>query len=500
MDKTTSNSKRLVKNTFFMYVRMGVLMCISLYTSRVVLKELGVDDFGIYNLVGSLVAMFTSVRTLFSASTQRFLNYEMGKKNYENLSIIFDTSIYINVFIALIFILGAESIGLWFLNNEINIDSSRLFAAQFVFQLSLFSAVIGILTTSYDAVVIAHEKMDYYAYLSIIEGTLKLGIVFILQIFTYDKLIVYGILMSFVSILILVVNYVYCRVSFEETRFTYKLNKKYLTEMTGFAGWNFLGVSAYTLTQNGLNMVLNVFGGAVVNAARGIAYQVHNVATQFMANIAIVINPFGVKLYSSGELDKFFQLFYISSKTLFFIQACVVLFLVLFTNEILSLWLYEVPQFTDVFLKLVLINTIIRSLHPALDLIFKSFGHMKYYQLTEGIVLFLPLVFSYFALKAGHSCSFVFVLVNAFELLNLFALVFWAKKLCSLSIKSYLFKIIFPCSLMFLVFLISYCFCVDLSLIAKLFVYFLSILLLVAVFFITLSNSEKLLLLSVFKH
>lgn len=428
MTTTGSESKRLAKNTAFMYIRMAVLMCISLYTSRVVLRELGVDDFGIYNLVGSIVAMFSSVRVLFSSSTQRFLTYEMGKGNDDSLSDIFNTSIYINIIISIVFIIGVECLGLWFLYNEINIDSSRLFAAQLVFQLSLLSAVMSIFTTSYDALIVAHERMNFYAYLSIVEGLMRLAVVFLLQYFEYDKLIMYGTLTSFVSIIVLLVNYIYCRICFSESRFTCKFNKVYFKEMTCFAGWNFFGVTAFTLTQNGLNMVLNVFGGAVVNAARGLTYQITGVLNNFMNNIAIVLYPYGIKLFSSGKIDLFLNLFYFSSKILFFMQCCIVISITLFIHEILSIWLGDVPMYTEVFLKLILLGTIVRSLHSPLDLIFKAVGKLKYYQIFEGFVLFLPFLVSYFLLKDGRPYYMVFVSIVFFEIVNLFVILFWLEK------------------------------------------------------------------------
>ena len=491
MNKTTSNSKRLVKNTAYMYIRMCVLMCISLYTSRIVLKELGVNDFGIYNLVGSIVAMFASVRTLFSSSTQRFLNYEMGKHRYENMSDIFDTSVYINLLIAFIFIIGVEGLGLWFFQNEINIDQSRIFAAQVVFQLSLFAALIGIFTTSYDAAIIAHEKMNFYAYLSVIEGLLRLLIVFMLQMFDYDKLIMYGILTCLVSIFVLIASYFYCVKNFSECRFTFKFNKVYFRDMTGFAGWNFFGVTAYTLTQNGLNMLLNIFGGTVVNAARGLTYQISSVLNNFMANISIVLNPYGIKLYSAGEYDVFFKLFYFSSKTLFLLQSCVVIIVIFFTSELLTLWLGQVPKYTEIFLQLVLLNSIVRSLHSPLDLIFKASAQMKYYQLFEGVILSLPLLFSFFFLKMGASYSSVFVVIIFFEIVNLLVIVFLANKISSLSIRGYFLNIIIPCFLMFFVGAVLYVYAYDMGIMKKLLFLIFSIIIMIGIFILSLSSFEK---------
>ena len=491
MATTGSNAKRLAKNTAFMYIRMAVLMCISLYTSRIVLKELGVDDFGIYSLVGSIIAMFASVRTLFSASTQRFLNFEMGRNNGQNLSGIFDTSVYINILISLVFIIGVESLGLWFLNNEINIDPSRLNAAQIVFQLSLIAAVVGIFTTSYDAVIIAHEKMDFYAYLSIVEGGLRLGIVFLLQIFDYDKLIVYGFLTALISVFVLLANYIYCRRNFLESRFTGVFDKKFFKEMTGFAGWNFFGVTAFTLTQNGLNMILNIFGGPVVNAARGLAYQITGVLNNFMNNIAIVLNPYGTKLYASGEIKLFFDMIYFSSKILFLLQCCIVLIVVYFINEFLIIWLEQIPEYTSLFLKYVLLNSIVRSLHSPLDLMFKAYGKLKYYQLLEGIILSLPLLASYLMLQNGYPCYIVFVFIVMFEILNFICMILLANMICYLPIKDYVLRVLMPCVFIFIIGTISYFIADSQGLIYKIVSLLISNLLMIFFFYLFLKDNEK---------
>lgn len=291
-----STTKRLAKNSVLMYMRMAILMLITLYTSRVVLNQLGVEDYGIYNIVGSVVMMFSGLRSMFAASTQRFLNYEMGKGADYNLKTVFNTSIVVNIIVSILFILIAEIFGIWFLNNKINVDPSRLFAAKCVFQFSVITTVISIVNTTFDAEVIAHEKMNFFAYMSIIEGILKLAVVYLLSITSFDSLIFYGLLQMSVTIFVFAIHLIYCRSKFEECKVSFNINMEYLKKMTGFAGWNFLGTNTFMLVQSGMNMVLNVFGGPIVNAARGIAYQINNVVTQFITNVVIVINPYCTKL------------------------------------------------------------------------------------------------------------------------------------------------------------------------------------------------------------
>ena len=433
-----------------MYVRMGVLMLISLYTSRVVLHILGVDDFGIYNLVGSVVALFSSLRGLFSSSTQRFLNFEMGRGNQEKLQTVFNMSVVINAIIAVVFILGVEIVGAWFFANKINIDPSRLVAAKWVFQFSLVSAVISIMTTPFDATIIAHERMDFYAYMSIFEGILKLMIVYLLSIFEYDKLIIYGLLHLAVSIIVIVCNAEYCRRNFPESHFKQCWDKKYFKEMTAFAGWNFFGNSAYSMTQSVLNMELNVFGGAAVNAARGIAYQVQSSVKQCLDNINIVLNPFSIKTYAEGNVGKLYDLIFLSSKILFSVQLCLSCILIFLASEILSIWLVEIPPYTVVFTQLVMVNSLIRSVHSPIDILFKAVGDLKYYQIIEGVVLSLPILFSFILLRNGASFYVVFFIVIFFETLNYLLILLLVRKIAKLPLRVYFRKVLLPmivCSL-----------------------------------------------------
>ena len=382
---TGATSKRLAKNTLFMYVRMGLLMLISLYTSRVVLRELGVEDYGTYNLVGSVVAMFTSLKILFSSSTQRFLNYEMGQGNLDRLQLVFNISIIVHIVISVVFVILVESVGLWFLGSKINVEPDRFFAANAVFHLSVLTAVVSVMTVPYDAIIIAHEKMAFYSYVSIFEGIMRLVIVFLLTYLPFDKLITYAGLQMLVTLLVRFINTTYCKRNFAESHVKRLWDKSYFKKMMSFASWNFLGITSYTLFHNGLNMILNVFGGTVVNAARGVAYQINNVLLQFINNVTVVINPYCVKIWAAGEREKAFKMIFFSSKILFFIQLCLLIPIFYLTPEILQVWLGQIPEYSVVFIRLILVYSLVRSLHPSLDLLFKSCGNIKAYQITEGL-------------------------------------------------------------------------------------------------------------------
>ena len=445
-----NTSKRLAKNTAFMYFRMAILMLISLYTSRVVLCELGVADYGTYNLVGSVVAMFTSLKILFSSSTQRFLNYEMGQGNGDRLQLVFNISIIVHLVICAVFIILVESVGIWFLETRINVAPDRLFAANVVFHLSVITAVVSVMTVPYDAVVIAHEKMNFYAYVSIFEGIMRLVIVFLLSYLPFDKLIVYGVLQMLVTIIIRLINTSYCKRNFSEAHTKRLWDKDYFKKMMSFASWNFLGITAFTLYHNGLNMILNVFGGAVVNAARGIAYQINNVLLQFINNVTIVINPYCIKLWAAGELEKAYKMIFFSSKILFLIQLCLLIPIYYLTPDILQLWLGQIPEYSVVFIRLILIYSLVRSLHPSLDLVFKSCGNIKWYQITEGVLQLVPLFASYIALKMGAPYYSAFTIVIIGELLSMIVVIILAYFIANLDIIKYAIRVLIPCFLMFL--------------------------------------------------
>ena len=444
MSMDNNTSRRLARNTLFMYGRMIFLMALSFYTSRVVLQQLGVSDYGIYNVVGSVVAMFASLRTIFATSTQRFLNYEMGAGSGK-MNLVFSISTIVNMIIGLVFILLVEAVGLWFLNTNFNADPDRLVAAHWVLHLSVLTSFLSIMTTPYDAVIISHEKMDFFAYMSIAEGVLKLLIVFFLTWSPIDRLIYYAILNLLVAAIVRLANAIYCKKRFEESHFNFIWDKAYFKKMFSFAGWNFFGNTAYSLTQSGLNMILNIFGGPIVNAARGIAYQLLGAVTQISSNINVVISPYCIKSHAEGNDSKLFNMTFFASKIMFIIQAMVVVPFLHLSRWILNMWLVEVPEYTVQFVQLVMVYSLIRSIHGPLDTLFKAFGTLKLYQISEGVILALPLLFSYFALQLGYSYTSVFILVIVFDVINTCVILPIASHYTGLNIRNYIFRVILPC-------------------------------------------------------
>ena len=438
------NSTRLAKNAVFMYIRMIILTIITLFTSRVILKQLGIEDYGIYNLVGSIIMMFNSLRTVFASSTQRYLSYEMGRNDGNNLCKIFNVSIQLDFLIVIIFLLLVEVVGLWFITNKINVSPERIVAVHYILQFSIFGAIISIFTTSFDAVILAHEKMSFYAYLSIFEAILKLLICYLIA-FASDKLIAYGFLVLVTVLIVFVINFLYCRVSFAEVRFRKVSDQNLLRNMASFAGWNFLGNSAFALSQNGLNMVLNIFGGPIVNAARGIAYQVNQVLLQVINNVVMVFKPYTIKKYAEGDYVKTKQITFFTSKLYFVIQLCIVTIISFYVNEIIQLWLGQIPLYVNQFLILLLWQSLVRSLHGPIDILFYAVGDLKLYQICESILLSSPVVISYFLLQNNFPYYSVFVSVLVLEIINLFAIIFIAGKKCDYPAFKYIKIVILPC-------------------------------------------------------
>lgn len=455
------SSKKLVKNTGFLYARMLIMMCIAFFTSRILLQELGINDFGIYNIVGGIVAMFSSLRGAFASSIQRFLNYEMGMNRNEELKKIFSMSVTIHIIICIIFLVLAETIGYWFLNNKLNIAPERMDAAYWVFQFSILATLVTIMTIPYDAVIIANEKMNIFAYISILDAILKLIIIFLLSWLDVDKLKLYAVLVFLVSFIIRSINSIYCKRTFSECKYALFWDSKMFKRLSSFAGWNFFGNTAFTLVNEGLNILLNLFGGTAANAARGIAYQVRNATTSFISNIQLAANPQIVKLHAQNKKEEVFNILFITSKISFYVILIICLPIILYVEPLLKLWLGIVPQFSPSFVQLILLFLLLRVFHGALDSLFKATGKIKKYQIVDGSILFLTIPISYLLLRQGMPLSTIFVVMIVVEVINLFAILRIAKIIGQLNILTYLKRVLLPCFSTFLVsgilsYLISY--------------------------------------------
>lgn len=303
MSQISQNNKRIAKNTLLLYFRMLFMMVVSLYTSRVVLNALGVEDFGIYNVVGGVVAMFSMLSGSLSAAITRFITYELGTGNQENLKKIFSSAVTIQLWLAILIIFLAEAVGVWFLNVKMNIPEIRMTAANWVFQFSVLTFAVNLISVPYNASIIAHERMSAFAYISILEAIGKLAIAFLVVVSSIDRLVFYAILMCVVALIVRLAYGFYCKRHFDECTYHFIFDKDLLKRMFGFAGWNFIGAASSILRDQGGNIIINLFAGPTVNAARGIAFQVNNAIHGFVSNFMTALNPQITKSYASGNSD-----------------------------------------------------------------------------------------------------------------------------------------------------------------------------------------------------
>lgn len=408
MSSKIQNNKRIAKNTLLLYFRMLITLLVSLYTSRVVLNSLGFQDFGIYNVVGGIVIIFTIVNSTLAAGTQRFLTFELGKKDSGKVDVIFSTAFFLHIIIALLVVLASETIGLWFLNNKMNIDVTRIYAANYVYQFSIVSVAINIIQVPFMSSVIAHEKMSVFAYLSIFESVMRLVIAFMIQKAPFDTLIFYAGLVLLTQILTALIYNLYCRKNFKECRFSFKMEKPVMKEMLAFSGWNVMGCGAVTLQGQGVNILLNMFCGTVVNAARGIAVQVNNVVVQFVNNFQTATTPQIVKLYSAGELKAMQNLVFNNSKFAAYLMTLISIPLFIEIEYVLKLWLKEVPEYTAIFIRIILIQNLITTMSRPIVMVVHAVGKMKWPNVLSGGVLLLIVPVSYVLLKIGYSPVTVF--------------------------------------------------------------------------------------------
>lgn len=441
----SANNKRIVKNTLLLYLRMLCIMAVQLYTSRIVLNALGIVDYGIYNAVGGIVTMFAFLNGALVTSTQRYITFELGKGDFARLKQVFTTSVQVHSIISLLVVLLGETIGLWFLCEKMIIPEDRMTAALWVFHLSIFTMVVQIMSVPYNSVIVAHEKMSAFAVISIIEVILKLIIVYLLLICSIDKLIFYSILIAIVQLLIRYVYSIYCNKHFAESKLIYYFNKSLIKEIGTFAGWNLWGNLAATLFSTGLNLLLNVFFGPIVNAARAIAVQVETAIAQFSTNFLMAVNPQITKLYAQGSIKEMHILLVRSSKVTFYLLFALSLPVMIEVDVILQLWLVNVPEYTSIFLILMLCIAIIDSVARPLMTAATATGNVKRYQSVIGGILLSIVPISYCALLIGGNPITVFCVHLIICLIAFGARLYIVHRMIGLSIVSYCNDVLLRC-------------------------------------------------------
>lgn len=495
-NQTSDNNKRIAKNTLLLYVRMLFTMVVSLFTSRVILNTLGVEDYGINNVVGGIVTMFSVLSGSLSSSISRFITFELGKGNIERLKTIFSTGVNIQLGMSVLIIIIAEAVGIWFLNTKMNIPTDRMVAANWVFQCAILTFVLNLLSVPYNAAIIAHEKMSAFAYISVVEVSLKLIIVYMLMISPFDRLETYAVLLLLVGAVVRFIYGYYCKRHFEECTYHFVFDKPVLKEMTGFAGWNFLGNGAYMLNTQGVNILMNLYFGVAVNAARGIATQVDAALKQFVNNFTTAVNPQITKSYAQGDLDYMHKLVCRSAKFSAFLMMFFAVPIILETNTILTIWLKTVPDYAVIFLQWIIISSFMDTV-LANSLVTSMFatGKIKRYQIIVTTVGCLVFPLSWIAFKLGFEPQVGYILYFIIYTILLFVRLYLLKDMVKLPVMMYIREVLYKLAPIIVVgFAIPgiLIFTMDAGWLRLILVCLLSVLVTAASeYFIGLSNKEK---------
>lgn len=420
-------------------------MLVSLYTVRVVLSTLGAEDYGIYNVVAGVVVLFSFVNNAMATSVQRYLNFALGQNDEGKAKEIFSTSLIIHAFIAVIFVALAETIGLWFLRRKLNIPPERNSAAFWAYQLATLTSVANILRVPYNAVIIAYEKMTFFAQISVLEAALKLAVVFALKLLSVDKLVLYSILLSVVAFLILAVYKIFCAVKFEISRFRKPKDKKLSKELVEFTGWSLFGSIASVASSQGTNIVLNMFTNVTVNAAMGIANQVNNAVCSFVINFQTAFRPQIVKTWAAGERDEFLHLIFRTAKISFLLLFIVAMPLFVNADFVLTVWLKNPPEHSVEFVQFILVYSLLDAMNAPLVMTIQAIGKIALYQIVVSCLIFSNLPWSILALKFGAKAGFV-ILISIFVLcvITVFRILY-LKNIINFPILSFVFDVFIRC-------------------------------------------------------
>ena len=433
MVKTSQvDNKRIAKNTLMLYIRMLLSVVVSLYTSRVVLEVLGVEDYGLYGLVGGVVAMFSFLNSTMAGATSRFLTFEMGQGDESRLKATFSSALIIHIGIAIFVLLLCETLGLWFLNNKLVIPEGRMYAAHWVLQLSVLGMVVSFTQVPYNAAIIAHEKMDVYAYVELLHVFLKLGIVYLLSIGNFDKLILYAFLVLLVNVLIAFIYRIYCVKKYNETRFSFVWDKGIITPMFVFSGWEALGHFGFTFRAQGVNFVLNMFFGVVINAVTGIATVVQSTLLAFSNNVILAVKPQIIKRYALGQYNEMSNLILSGIRfNLLFILIINIPF-IFCTDYILGLWLKEVPEGCAIFCKLLMWSTVVSAISQLILAGIQATGNLKATSIVRNILYIATPLLIYMIFSCWDSIPAVsYIIVLVFQVLSAAADILILKSLVS---------------------------------------------------------------------
>lgn len=438
------DNKRISKNTVVLYVRMILLMAVTLYTSRVILATLGVENYGIYSLIGGIIALFSFISNSLVGAMQRFFNVALGQNDEARYHRIYVMGYNLLFFFSFFLLLVGETVGFWFVNCKLNIPDGRENAAFWVYQISILTLIVHLLRTPDNATIIAYERMGFYAYLSIGEALIKLGIVYLLQLFDMDKLILYVMLYFIATVIINLAYKIHCNKHFSPCHYKWLWDSKLFKELLSFSGWSLFSNGSRTITMQGENIMLNQYYSVSVNAARGVAAQVYNAINTFLTNFQIAFRPQLTKSYAAGEMSNHYLLLYRSSKFSFYLLLALVVPIIFNLDALLSAWLVDVPQYTKEFCLYVLLAYLADALAAPLSTSIVANGNIKGLQISIAVVFVLQLIASYFALRAKWPPYIVSVFIFVSHSIHYLFYIYFCKRLCHLNIKEYLRKVILP--------------------------------------------------------
>lgn len=425
---------RIAKNTIYLYIRMLITMVIGLYMARVVLRVLGASDYGLYNVVGGILSMFTMISASLTIGTQRFLSYAIGEGDDEKLKRTFSIAWGLHVFASLSIIVLAETVGLWFLRTYLNIPDGREIAAFWVYQFTIAGFITTLLQVPFQSCIIAHERMNMYAYMSIYDAIMKLILIILIQYISYDKLILYAALVFITHLSSVIIYNVYCRRHYSECTFKIILDKKLTKEIVAYSGWNLFGGSLSLFTDQGINILLNIFCGTLVNAARGIAMQVNTFVNAFINNFQLAVNPQIIKNFAAKEYESMYRLVTNNGRIAVYLYLLIAIPLIVEIDFVLKLWLGDYPQYTAIFVQIILIQGIETPLNAPVGMCVHASGKMKAPSIAVSL-LFLDLPLSYILLKNGFSPIYVFILTAIIYLWRNGCNIYFANKYTGIPIK-----------------------------------------------------------------
>lgn len=439
-----SNSKRIAKNTLYLYMRMGVLMLISIFTSRVLLDKLGVGDFGIYNVVGGVTVLFAFFSSSLTNASQRFITIELGRNDIIKANNVFNQHLILYFLIAAGVLLLAETFGLWFVYTQLNFPADRTYAAVCVYHFTVVSLCLTLLGIVFNSCIVAHEAMDVFAFLGIFEGIAKLVVAYLLSIATVDRLILYGFLMFMITFIVQSFYMIYCFKRYQECKLRWRWDKDILKKTSSVVGWNMMGTAVYAINDSGVNILMNLFFGPIVNAARAISYQVSGAVGNFSSNFFTSVRPQLMKSYASGDYDYMMKLFYNSSKYSYYLLWIICLPIMFSSSELLAIWLVDVPDHADIFTIWILIYSLIGTLNNPIWTVALAVGKLKWYILIGSGIFLLVFPFSYIALKLGYPPVSVFIVMVVVRIIYLYAVLRIIKVYIPITCSGYLIKIVWP--------------------------------------------------------